>query len=311
MTKLRGNRGWLGLIATIVVLLFANAAVASPMVFAEHFNGAMRIDGNSTWISAEGEITNQTPADFEKFLATATIWKRQRIAIDSPGGSVIGSIKLGEIIRAHEFLIGVGKSIKNGNYSSPAPGQCASACVFAFVGGIERSVVAPSRIGVHQIAISRQSLYESKAISVDELDRTFASSQIVIGLVISHFIKMGIDLNVVTLMTQTLPADVRWLSSEELKSARIDYDPNKFEDWAVEAYKSGLVAFTRSSNGARQLTLFCTANKMQFKLTANGAPYANDFVSSVGNPNSIEVAGLRIIKPNFNMLNLNGGMSSA
>jgi hypothetical protein len=45
---------------------------AQAMEFTEHFNGAMRIDGNSTWISAEGEITADSPAVFERFLSGAT-----------------------------------------------------------------------------------------------------------------------------------------------------------------------------------------------------------------------------------------------
>jgi hypothetical protein len=42
-------------------LSFSTPVAAGPMEFAEHFNGAMRVDGNSAWISAEGEITAETP----------------------------------------------------------------------------------------------------------------------------------------------------------------------------------------------------------------------------------------------------------
>src|SRR5882672_3949688 len=88
-------------------LSFAAPVAAGPMEFTEHYNGAMRVDGNSAWISAEGEITSETPAAFEKFLANASIWKNQRIAISSPGGSVLAGMKLGAIIRQRQFLIAV------------------------------------------------------------------------------------------------------------------------------------------------------------------------------------------------------------
>src|SRR5208282_1013425 len=43
-----------------------------PMEFAEHQDGRARIDSSSTWISADGEITADTPAAFEKFLDPAS-----------------------------------------------------------------------------------------------------------------------------------------------------------------------------------------------------------------------------------------------
>jgi hypothetical protein len=67
----------------ILAVLVVSLSPSRAMEFAERFNGAVRIDGNSMWISAEGEITSETPAAFEKFLANATIWKRQRIVFNS------------------------------------------------------------------------------------------------------------------------------------------------------------------------------------------------------------------------------------
>lgn len=76
----------------------------------------------------------------------------------------------------------------------------------------------------------------------------------------------------------------------------------------MEPYKAGLVAFTKSADGARQLTLFCSASRMKFKLTASGGAYAMNFVSSVGDVKEIEVAGMKIAEPNFKMSDVNGGM---
>ena len=290
-------------------LSFGTPVAAGPMEFAEHFNGAMRIDGNSAWISAEGEITAETPAAFEKVLENASIWKNQRIAMSSPGGSVLAGMKLGAIIRQHQFLTAVATSVKkDGPISSLAPGECASSCVFAFAGGIERSVVAPSRVGVHQISIDYKSLYKTSVVSVENLDLSFATSQIVIGLTISHFLEMGIDPSIVPIMTTKQPTEIKWLSETELASTKIRYDPKVFSDWAVEPYKAGLVAFTKSVDGTRQLTLSCSAGTMKFRLTASGGAYAMNFVSSVGDAKAIEVAGIQISRPNFTMSDVKGGM---
>ena len=292
---------------TLGIWLFSKTLVAaSPMTFALHYNGAMRVDGRSSWISAEGEITNDTPAEFEKFVGTLNLWKDTRIALDSPGGSVIGGIRLGELIRKYKLITGVAKSVKNGEYSTPAPGECASACVFAFVGGVDRAVTSPSRIGIHQMSVRHQNLYQSNVVNVEELDKSFSTSQILMGLVISHFIEMGVDLNAASLMSQVMPMNIKWLSPDELVTTKIVYSPTKFSDWAIEPYKAGIIAFTRSLSGNHQMTLFCVANKMQFRFVANGPPYvdadrpyANNFLSSVENIDAVEIVGFRILKSNF------------
>jgi hypothetical protein len=76
-----------------------------------------------------------------------------------------------------------------------------------------------------------------------------------------------------------------------------------FSDWTVEPYKAGLAAMTKSADGARQLILFCSASRMRFKLTAGGSIYAEDFASSIGNADEIEIAGKWIAKSNFNISN--------
>lgn len=295
-------------IASLSVCVAASVT-AAPMEFAEHFNGAMRIDRNSSWISAQGEITAETPAALEKFLASSTIWKDQRIVINSPGGSVLAGIQLGAIIRKHELQTAVARSVKKaGAFSSLEPGDCASACVLAFAGGVERSVVAPSRIGVHQMSIDHKSLYKAGVVSVDTLDLSFAASQILVGLTVSHFIAMGIDPSIVQMMTTKAPSEIRWLSEAELASTKIRYDPKAFHDWAIEPFKAGIVAFTKSLDGARQLTLSCSNGKMKFRLAASGGAYAMNFVSSVGDPKEIEIAGIKVPKTNFKMSDVKGGM---
>lgn len=267
-------------------------------------------------ISAEGEITAATPAAFERFLDDALIFPRQAIVINSLGGFVVAAIRLGEIIREHQFLTVVGKTVPSGksimqghiSISSLGPGECASACVFALAGGIERFLQDRSRIGVHQISMDFKNVYQTGVVSVEDLDQSFAFSQMAIGLAISHFIEMGIDPSIVTMMVSKTPAEIKWLSSAELASTKIIYDPKVFGDWTVEPYKAGLVAFTKSADGARQLTLFCSASRIKFKLTASGGAYAMDFVSSIGDVKEIEVAGIRIAKPNFKISDLQGGM---
>jgi hypothetical protein len=290
------------------VELQAGVTTGPPMTFAEHNDGTMRIDGNSSWISADGVIAAETADAFEKFLQDALIFKRQAIVINSPGGTVLGAIRLGKVIREHQFLTTVAKTIPSGkcldldfrrvgnlkfyksgdcvslgqshiSISSLGPGECANACVFMLAGGVERYLQDGSRIGCR-----------SGTVSLQELERTATYST-----------DMGIDPGIVNMMVSKTSSEVKWLSGPELASTKIIYDPKVFSDWTVEPYKAGLAAMTKSADGARQLTLFCSASRMRFKLTASGGVYAADFASSIGGVDEIEIAGKWIAKSNFNI----------
>jgi hypothetical protein len=269
------------------VELQAAVTAGSPMEFAEHQDGRMRIDGNGSWISADGVIAAETADAFEKFLQDALIFKRQAIVINSSGGTVLGAVRLGKVIREHQFLTAVGKTVPSGksimeghiSISSLGPGECVSACVFALAGGVERFLQDGSRVGIR-----------SGTVSLEDLDRSAA-----------YLTDMGINPSIVNMMVSKTSTEVKWMSGPELASTKIVYDPKVFSDWTVEPYKAGLAATTTSADGARRLTLFCSASRMRFKLTAGGAVYAADFVSSIGGVDEIEIAGKWIAKPNFNI----------
>jgi hypothetical protein len=198
------------------VELQAAVTTGPPMTFAEHIDNAMRIDGNSSWISADGVIAAETADAFEKFLQDALIFKRQAIVINSPGGTVLGAIRLGKVIREHQFITTVAKTIPSGkcldpdfrrvgnlkfyksgdcaaagqshiSISSLEPGECANACVFMLAGGVERNLQDGSRIG-----------FRSGTVSLQELERTSTYST-----------NMGIDPGIVTVCRQNI-SDVRF-----------------------------------------------------------------------------------------------------
>jgi hypothetical protein len=61
------------------------------------------------WIAAEGEITKQTPDEFKAFLKKNSI-ATASIRLNSPGGSLIAGIKLGEMFREGKFSTEVGST---------------------------------------------------------------------------------------------------------------------------------------------------------------------------------------------------------
>lgn len=121
------------------------------------------------WISAEGAITQSTPATFKKFLKKLGE-KRLPVIVTSPGGRVEAALELGRMLRARKLDIGVGltrfvecapeqkgckldparKGIYQGALYS-AGAYCASACSMMFAGGVRRHVGQWAYMGVHQV----------------------------------------------------------------------------------------------------------------------------------------------------------------
>lgn len=81
-----------------LVLTFDHA-FAAPMTFKNVYTG-----GNHCcwWTSAEGDITDDTPRDFERYLKTEK-YPGSPICLQSPGGSLFGALELCEAIRKRGF----------------------------------------------------------------------------------------------------------------------------------------------------------------------------------------------------------------
>ena len=79
------------------------------------------------------------------------------------------------------------------------PGQCSSACVFAYLGGSFRYLSDASNLGVHQFSINDNNLQAGTAIAISQE----AAAQIV------EFIKKSrVDIQFFTLMTSALPSEI-------------------------------------------------------------------------------------------------------
>jgi hypothetical protein len=88
--------------------------------------------------------------DAERFLAFVRLKKLDfaKVVFDSPGGSLYEGMKLGRAIRELGFMTAVDRQSEGRR--GPAP-ICASACAYAYAGGVSRFLDAASgRIGIHQ-----------------------------------------------------------------------------------------------------------------------------------------------------------------
>jgi len=99
-------------------------------------------------IYASGKIEPTTPLIFKQHVTTSGPKGAPiTVVLNSSGGTALAGAMLGILIRDAGFNTTVGKSNRQ------SAGYCASACVLAFLGGVERHLEAVGRIGVHQSSL--------------------------------------------------------------------------------------------------------------------------------------------------------------
>jgi len=252
-----------------------------PMAFHRAYTGGNCL--TCTWIAAQGVITNDTPEDFQRFLTAHNIedLRGTYIHLNSAGGGLIAAIKLGEMIRA----LGAGtvvaetagvltdQGINDTFLDSDAP-QCASACVFAFVGGLERTANAKSdsgggpgfqlqgRLGVHQF-YDPKVLLEGPGTVFDGLARS--KDQILTGILLDYLHEMGVSTALLARGMTVAPwEDMHWLTAEEIASYALDTNASRDRARLV-GYSNGVGVVEIRAEGSQ------SQSRKEFYCTRSGA----------------------------------------
>lgn len=240
------------LVASAIALWTSSPALSEPMTF-EYVGSGGNCNG-CEWIAAEGEITADTPEVFRAFIAQRD--GVPTVTFNSPGGNLYGGIKLGEIIREVGASTSVADSVPIDDPEAPdwhretTSGICASACAFAFMGGVERYVDYESLLGVHQF------------YSDNDTASTSEDVQILSGMTLLYTTRMGIDPDVIVAASQTPPEEIYWFTAEDLAAYGLDTSVQPEAEWRLEPYKAGLVLATtyhESNTRKANVTLFCRA----------------------------------------------------
>jgi hypothetical protein len=215
------------------------------------------------FIQASGEIEDGTPQAFERFLGSAPDYVPKRIRLNSPGGSLQAGIRLGEIFRARGFTTEVGSDKVDpegrpdfgGRASLRTPGVCASACAYAFFGGIERVLDEGSKLGVHRF-YSENALAQpaEKIFTGHDLDDT----QKITAALALYLVNMGVDARVVALAATAGPDEVYWINLEDARDLRVTYEPRAWKPWRLEPYRGGAIAISETNDGTKRMVASCT-----------------------------------------------------
>ncbi|WP_126223584.1 hypothetical protein [Burkholderia ambifaria] len=195
----------------LAIGLASGAANAMTFSAPKHNPGAiivwMGLHGERTPIYAEGEITATSARELEQFVRVNHI-ESGMVLFNSPGGSLMGGMSLGDTIRKLGFDTGIATYAGGEMVSS---GFCASACAYAFAGGLGRYYSGGNtRLGIHQFSSQK--------------DIGSEVSQEVSGLLVAYLQRMGVDALAFSASASVQPNDILWLSAAD--ASRLHFSNN-------------------------------------------------------------------------------------
>ncbi len=230
---------------------YGENAFSHPMTFFYAYdNGRL---SSSVWIAAVGEITEKTPADFEDFLAGLDRQIPSSVRLHSPGGSLAAGLQLGEMFRQLGLSTEVGRTTLvdmeadfpcRTTLDSFEAGKCLSACAYAFLGGVRRTVYfnAGSRLGFHQFWGSEGDA--TQALSPEEAAQlqasTLSAAQYITGEIIQYVMRMGVDPGVIALASSTGPAQFSFPDKKAAQALRI-ISLEGYSSWQMRAAREGII----------------------------------------------------------------------
>ena len=205
----------------------ADDNAAGPMQFEWRREGPPQACGSTcrTWISAIGYVTSDTPRVFETFARKSNV-NGAVLVLDSDGGSVLGTLALGRIVRKLNMVTTVGRTrmlppaADGAQYAVLAPdSHCESMCAFLLLAGTRRHVPPQAQVLVHQIWLGQkrktalESSYSAEELNVVQRD---------IGRLAQYTIEMGGDIELLERALQVPPWEpLHLLSAAELERMRL------------------------------------------------------------------------------------------
>lgn len=194
-------------------------------------------------ILAEGDIERDTADKLSKFLSDSgqhphKLSPGARVCFNSSGGDLLGALQLGRLIRN----IGFNTCLAPG-YARVIPGTfgeeetfvkdavCASACAFAFLGGVNRAIEPNSLYGIHQFYGTAGNIGDSV-------------TQITIVALAAYIEEMGSNRHLLDAASLVPSHEMYWLSLEDLRELRVDNMTVDKSKWQLSALQNGGVIAT-------------------------------------------------------------------
>jgi uncharacterized protein YaiE (UPF0345 family) len=178
-------RAW----AALILLLVGSPPAKSADIFVDKSR-----PGRAPLVAVIGEIER---GDSGRFSALVAGLPNAVVGLESPGGNMMASIEIGEIIRERGFTTIV-----------PDKMTCASGCALIWLAGARRYVWDTARIGFHG------------AFDPTTMEQSGLGNRMIAG----YLVKLGLSSEAVAYMTAASPTDMRWLHSGDAKRLGIAAD---------------------------------------------------------------------------------------
>lgn len=167
-------------------------------------------------IVASGEIELDSNDKFFNFVRSDVVGRKvaSLMLISSPGGNLVGSIKLGLIVRQLGFSIMVGQ-VRSGSFLTA---RCYSACAYTLAGGKSRIVPKGSEVGVHKAWTKASG--QRDILGGGTIDGQFSTAGF--SPVLERYLSMmGVSRQLLALADGTPSSSIRVLSRGELSQLRV------------------------------------------------------------------------------------------
>jgi hypothetical protein len=172
-------------------------------------------------VVASGRIDSSSDKTFLAFARRLPDEENIRtvVLLDSPGGNVAASMRLGAIWRKLKLAVVVARPriMARGRADAVLAGGCYSSCVYALMGGATRVVPAGSKVGVHRM---HRLTYERDPAGGVMSARQLAGDRILSGMK-GYARRMGIDPRLIALAESISPDDMRVLTAGEIRRFRL------------------------------------------------------------------------------------------
>lgn len=201
-------------------------------------------------IFAFGEIDSGAAARLELFVKENSI-DTAVVIFNSPGGSLLGGLRLGSMIRKLRFDAAIGSDGAGG--SRVFSGICASSCAYAFAGGVYRFFNdGNEKLGIHQFYSSDQNVGD------------IGDAQIVSSTLIDYLQTMGVDAKAFIVASSARGNEMFWLTQEQ--AVQLGFANNGSDQTTVEIKMYGLTPYLKveqsHSDGMSRVLFNCDSHSI-------------------------------------------------
>jgi hypothetical protein len=250
VTKASSPKAYQDMTFSVFIPCAGNASFCAPTVLAK----GVITDETANALESFILKNRKLPYSDRQYLANYT-----RVCFDSPGGSLEGGIKLGRVIRKMKLDTCLAPDYEESDNPAPTAFRdrgviCASACVLAISGGMNRSVQEGSRLGIHQ--------FYSKSGQIGD-----GATQSTVVELAGYLESVGVSRRLLDLASLVPAQQIYWLDSKQIQSVALDNTVQPLSTWALRANSDGsVVAWVSQPIGQSD-----DANVTQFILARNPA----------------------------------------